>query len=210
MLALSDNKPDPAINQIPRHHIKLIALGFSRAPVKGKLSAEWGLSRWLAVRALATLIRSDGGNRKMHKIFMAGAMLGLVLGVAVPIKATALTLSPATRPLRRTATRWSSRCRGGAAVLPGAARAAAAVLLLAWPASCRCRLAWPAACRCRLARPGWRRGWVGPRWRVGWVGPGYYYNPAFYNRYYNPRWGYCRIIWGNGARVCRWHRRPWW
>jgi hypothetical protein len=31
--------------------------GFLMARVKGKLSAEWGLSRWLAVRALATLIR---------------------------------------------------------------------------------------------------------------------------------------------------------
>jgi hypothetical protein len=63
----------------------------------------------------------------------------------------------------------------------------------------------------------WRRGWRGggvawrrPGWRVGWVGPGLYYNPAFYNRYYNPRWGYCRIVWWNGARVCRWSHRRWW
>jgi hypothetical protein len=95
-LADAGRPPIRGINQTKRYHAKLMSPGFSRAPVKGKLLAEWGLTRWLAVRALATLIRSDGGNRKMHKIFMAGAMLGLVLGVAVPIKATALTLSPAT------------------------------------------------------------------------------------------------------------------
>ena len=95
-------------------------------------------------------------------------------------------------------------------MLPGAARAAAAML----PGVARVVPVSPGVARgvpvSPGASPGWRRGWVGPRWRVGWVGPGYYYNPAFYNRYYNPRWGYCRIIWWNGARVCRWHRRPWW
>ena len=146
----------------------------------------------------------------MHKIFMAGAMLGLVLGVAVPIKATALTLSPATLT---TATDGDSmvvqvqRRRGGVAWRGPRGRGD-----VAWRGPRRAGVAWRGPRRAGVAwrGPGWRRGWVGPRWRVGWVGPGYYYNPAFYNRYYNPRWGYCRIIWWNGARVCRWHRRPWW
>jgi hypothetical protein len=139
----------------------------------------------------------------MRKILMAGAIVGLMLGVAVPIKATALTLGPAnlTAPTvsdsmviqvqRRGRVAWRGPRRAG----------------VAWRGPRRAGVAWRGPRRAGVA---WRRGWVRPGWRVGWVGPGYYYNPAFYNRYYNPRWGYCRIVWWNGARVCRWHRRPWW
>jgi hypothetical protein len=129
----------------------------------------------------------------MRKILMAGAIVGLMLGVAVPIKATALTLGPAnlTAPTVSDSMVIQVQRRGR----------------VAWRGPRRAGVAWRGPRRAGVA---WRRGWVRPGWRVGWVGPGYYYNPAFYNRYYNPRWGYCRIVWWNGARVCRWHRRPWW
>jgi hypothetical protein len=148
----------------------------------------------------------------MRKILMAGAMLGLLLGVATPFKATALTLSPqslvtptdntsmVTEVARRGGVAWRGPRGGGVAWRGPRGRGG-----VAWRRGWRGGgVAW------RRGGVGWRRGWVRPGWRVGWVGPGFYYNPAFYNRYYNPRWGYCRIVWWNGARVCRWHRRPWW
>ena len=124
----------------------------------------------------------------MRRFLLAGAMLGLLIGVAGPMKATALTLDPASLStpaigdsmvVKARAVAWRGP-RGGGGV------------------------AW---------RRGWRGGgvaWRRPGWRVGWVGPGLYYNPGFYNRYYNPRWGYCRQVWWHGGRVCRWARRPWW
>src|SRR5262249_12498176 len=150
---------------------------------------------------------------RMRKILLAGAMLGLLMGAAVPMKATALTLGPAslTAPSvgdsmvvqvrRGGAIAWRGpRGRGGVGVRgparPGVAQARPG---RGWV---RGGVAWRG--------PGWRRGWARPGWRVGWVGSGLYYNPAFYNRYYNPRWGYCRQVWWNGVRVCRWARRPWW
>ena len=135
----------------------------------------------------------------MRKIFMAGAMLGLLLGVAAPFKATALTVDPGSlvTPTDSTSLVTEVARRGGMAWRGPRGRGG-----VAWRGPRRAGVAWRG--------PGWRRGWVRPGWRVGWVGPGFYYNPAFYNRYYNPRWGYCRIVWWNGARVCRWHRRPWW
>jgi hypothetical protein len=53
-------------------------------------------------------------------------------------------------------------------------------------------------------------GVVGPGFAIGWVGPGYYYNPGYYDRYYHPRYGYCRIRWYRGVRVCKWQKRRWW
>jgi hypothetical protein len=116
----------------------------------------------------------------MRKFLLAGAMLGLLVGVAGPMKATALTLDPAS---------LSTPAIGDSMVVKARA------------------VAWRGP---RGGGVAWRRGWARPGWRVGWVGPGFYYNPAFYNRYYNPRWGYCRIVTWNGGRVCRWYRRPWW
>ena len=123
----------------------------------------------------------------MRKFLLAGAMLGLLIGVAGPMKATALTLDPAS---------LSTPAIGDSIVVKARA--------VAWRGPRGGGVAW---------RRGWRGGgvaWRRPGWRVGWVGPGLYYNPAFYNRYYNPRWGYCRIVWWNGARVCRWSHRRWW
>ena len=123
----------------------------------------------------------------MRKFLLAGAMLGLLIGVAGPMKATALTLDPAS---------LSTPAIGDSMVVKARA--------VAWRGPRGGGVAW---------RRGWRGGgvaWRRPGWRVGWVGPGLYYNPAFYNRYYNPRWGYCRIVWWNGARVCRWSHRRWW
>jgi hypothetical protein len=147
----------------------------------------------------------------MRKILMAGAMLGLLLGVAAPFKATALTLSPGSliTPTDNTSMVIEVQRRGRGGVAWRGPRGRGGV---AWRGPRRAGVAWRGPRRAGVAwrGPGWRRGWVRPGWRVGWVGPGYYYNPAFYNRYYNPRWGYCRIVWWNGARVCRWVRRPWW
>ena len=123
----------------------------------------------------------------MRKFLLAGAMLGLLIGVAGPMKATALTLDPAS---------LNTPAIGDSMVVKARA--------VAWRGPRGGGVAW---------RRGWRGGgvaWRRPGWRVGWVGPGLYYNPGFYNRYYNPRWGYCRIVWWNGARVCRWSHRRWW
>jgi hypothetical protein len=133
----------------------------------------------------------------MRKFLLAGAMLGLLIGVAGPMKATALTLDPAS---------LSTPAIGDSMVVKARA--------VAWRGPRGGGVAWRGP---RGGGVAWRRGWRGggvawrrPGWRVGWVGPGLYYNPAFYNRYYNPRWGYCRIVWWNGARVCRWFHRRWW
>jgi hypothetical protein len=138
----------------------------------------------------------------MRKFLLAGAMLGLLVGVAGPMKATALTLDPASLStpaigdsmvVKARAVAWRGPRGGGVAWRRGWRGGG-----VAW------RRGW------RGGGVAWRRGWARPGWRVGWVGPGFYYNPAFYNRYYNPRWGYCRIVTWNGGRVCRWYRRPWW
>jgi hypothetical protein len=127
----------------------------------------------------------------MRKFLLAGAMLGLLVGVAGPMKATALTLDPAS---------LSTPAIGDSMVVKARA--------VAWRGPRGGGVAWRRGWR--GGGVAWRRGWARPGWRVGWVGPGFYYNPAFYNRYYNPRWGYCRIVTWNGGRVCRWYRRPWW
>jgi hypothetical protein len=123
----------------------------------------------------------------MRKFLLAGAMLGLLIGVAGPMKATALTLDPAS---------LSTPAIGDSIVVKARA--------VAWRGPRGGGVAW------RRGPRGGGVAWRRPGWRVGWVGPGLYYNPAFYNRYYNPRWGYCRIVWWNGARVCRWSHRRWW
>jgi hypothetical protein len=160
----------------------------------------------------------------MRKILLAGAMLGLVMGVAAPMTARALTIGPASlsapaadnsmvvqvrrgggvawRGPRGGGVAWRGpRGRGGVAWRGGRRGG------VAWRGPVRGGVAWRGPVRGGVA---WRGGWRRPGWRVGWVGPGFYYNPAFYNRYYNPRWGYCRIVTWNGGRVCRWYRRPWW
>ena len=53
-------------------------------------------------------------------------------------------------------------------------------------------------------------GYGAPGFGIGWVGPGYYYNPGYYDRYYHPRYGYCRSVWYQGTRVCKWNKRRWW
>jgi hypothetical protein len=147
----------------------------------------------------------------MRKFLLAGAMLGLLIGVAGPMKATALTLDPASLStpaigdsmvVKARAVAWRGPRGGGVAWRRGPGGGG---------------VAWRRGWRGGGGGVAWRRGWRGggvawrrPGWRVGWVGPGLYYNPAFYNRYYNPRWGYCRIVWWNGARVCRWSHRRWW
>jgi hypothetical protein len=151
----------------------------------------------------------------MRKILMAGAMLGLLLGVAAPITASALTLGPGSlvtstdnsslvTEVARRGGGVAFRGRGGRGAVAWRGRGGRGGV--AWRGPRRGGVAWRGPRRGGVA---WRRG-IRPGWRVGWVGPGYYYNPAFYNRYYNPRWGYCRIIWWNGAQVCRWYRSPWW
>jgi len=146
----------------------------------------------------------------MRKFLLAGAMLGLLIGVAGPMKATALTLDPASLStpaigdsivVKARAVAWRGPRGGGVAWRRGPGGGG-----VAW------RRGWRGG-----GGVAWRRGWRGggvawrrPGWRVGWVGPGLYYNPGFYNRYYNPRWGYCRQVWWHGGRVCRWSHRRWW
>jgi hypothetical protein len=147
----------------------------------------------------------------MRKILLAGAMLGLLTGVAAPMTATALTLGPASLSTPAVADSMVVQVRRGGAVAWRGPRGRGGV---AWrgPRG-RGGVAWRGPRRAGVAWRGpWRGGvaWRRPGLRIGWVGPGLYYNPGFYNRYYNPRWGYCRIVWWNGARVCRWARRPWW
>ena len=162
----------------------------------------------------------------MHKILMAGAMIGLLLGVAAPFKATALTVSPGSivTPADNTSMVTEVARRGGGVAFRGRGGRGAVAWRgprgrggVAWRGPRRGGVAWRGPRRGGVAWRGpyrggvaWRRGYVRPGWRVGWIGPGFYYNPAFYNRYYDPRWGYCRILTWNGGRVCRWYRRPWW
>jgi|SRR5690349_1085569 hypothetical protein len=149
----------------------------------------------------------------MRKFLLAGAMLGLLVGVAGPMKATALTLDPASLStpaigdsmvVKARAVAWRGPRGGGVAWRRGW-RGGGVAWRRGWRGG---GVAWRRGWR--GGGVAWRRGWARPGWRVGWVGPGFYYNPAFYNRYYNPRWGYCRIVTWNGGRVCRWYRRPWW
>jgi hypothetical protein len=160
----------------------------------------------------------------MRKFLLAGAMLGLLVGVAGPMKATALTLDPASlstpaigdsmvvkaravawRGPRGGGVAWRRGWRGGGVAWRRGWRGGGVAWRRGWRGG---GVAWRRGWR--GGGVAWRRGWARPGWRVGWVGPGFYYNPAFYNRYYNPRWGYCRIVTWNGGRVCRWYRRPWW
>ena len=56
---------------------------------KALLSLLW-------VRALDPHARHEGDSMMMRKILLAGAMLGLVMGVAAPMTARALTIGPAS------------------------------------------------------------------------------------------------------------------
>ena len=155
----------------------------------------------------------------MRKILLAGALLGLVMGVAAPLTATALTIGPASLSKPAVDNSMVVQVRRGGGVAWRGPRGGGGVAWrgprgrrgVAWrgPRG-RGGVAWRRGPGWRGGGVAWRRGYGRPGWRVGWVGNGFYYNPAFYNRYYNPRFGYCRIVTWNGGRVCRWHRRPWW
>src|SRR5262249_39685779 len=115
----------------------------------------------------------------MHKILMAGAMVGLLLGVAAPLKATALTLSPESLVTPTDNTSMVPRGRRGGGVAWRGPRGGGVAWRgprgrggVAW------RRGWRGGGVAWRRGPGWRGGWGRPGWRVGWVGPGFYYNPA--------------------------------
>jgi hypothetical protein len=100
----------------------------------------------------------------MRKILMAGAMLGLLLGVAAPFKATALTVDPGSlvTPTDSTSLVTEVARRGGMAWRGRGGRGG-----VAWRGPRGGGVAW---------RRGWRGGGVawrrGPGWRRGWARPG--------------------------------------
>ena len=121
----------------------------------------------------------------MRKFFLTAALFGSLMSVLATTSATALPLGPE---------QVGANVADSTMVVPAGA--------VRWRGPYGGGVAW---------RGPYGGGYVRrPAWGVGWVGPGFYYNPGYYNRYYHPRYGYCRLTWYQGVRVCKWNKRRWW